>query len=112
MRSALLVLLLGLSSVACTKVKVEEAAGPDTGHWRRISCNHVNEKCYQAAAAMCPNGYYFGRIGGGAPKDALAAPAAKNGVTKLPPQEKWTKDMYSREPGALLVKCADATASN
>lgn len=108
LRSFLLVAVLGSAALACTKVRVEEAKGPDGGHWRKITCSRLDQKCFKAAAKMCPNGYYFGRIGGGPPN---AAPAAPGSVTKLPPQEEWGKDMYSREPGALLVKCAEPTAT-
>ena len=66
------------------------------------SRGHLN-----ARSPLTSSGYYFGRTGGGG-----NFPAAKEeGVTTLPPQEKWSKDMYSRQPGTLLVKCAASTAS-
>ncbi|CAN5842554.1 hypothetical protein BH11MYX4_BH11MYX4_65950 [soil metagenome] len=127
-RSILGLVLLGavaLSSVACNRVRVEDVRGPDGGEWTRISCKHMDKRCFRVAASMCPSGYYFADSAGPAPAHArsvdaddeesvrAAAPAPRAGVnTKtLPPQERWSSRMYSKKSGAILVQCATATAT-
>jgi len=123
-----LVALLGLSSAACNRVRVEDARGPDHTDWKRISCSRMDKKCFKAAAELCPNGYYFAKESGSVPaaadthavhidedgepvKASGARPAGTN-VTTLPPQERWSNGMYSRKRGSILVQCAGATAKN
>lgn len=116
--------LFGLLGLACNRVRVDGVRGPDGQDWQRISCKHMDPRCYQTAQRMCPNGYFMTyeghagepRVGGvartddGAPIDgeSSAAPPPRAGanVTKLPPQSQWSHDMYSRSKGAILVKCA------
>lgn len=130
-RPRLLTTLLGtlalVATAACNRVRVEEVRGPDgSDAWVRISCRHMDKKCYRQAALLCPSGYYFADAAG--PRhpahraadadEALASgptPGAGAPVRTLPPQERWSGDMYSRRSGAILVRCAsprDATASN
>jgi len=124
--------LLGLSSVACGRVRVDDVRGPDATDWKRIQCSHMDKKCFHAAAVMCPNGYYFAKAAGSVPaasdshvdRDdevvasgaAVAAsgahPQAGVNAKTLPPQERWGSGMYSRKRGTILVQCAGATAKN
>lgn len=129
-----------VSTVACNRVRVEEVRGPDgSDEWVRISCRHMDAKCYRAAARVCPSGYYFARAatpGSSEPRssrhvqavevddveDAPRAPLASGPapghgarVETLPPQERWSGELYSKKSGAILVRCAasaDRTASN
>ena len=123
--------VLALSSVACNRVRVDDVRGPDGADWKRLSCRHMDEKCYRTAAAMCPNGYYFARAAGPAPAVgpavqeadgdegwSPAAPRASAGhpqagvnAKTLPPQESWGSGMYSSRRGTILVQCAATTAS-
>ena len=124
--------VLALSSVACNRVRVDDVRGPDGADWKRLSCRHMDEKCYRTAAAMCPNGYYFARAAGPAPavgpavaeaegddesaaatapRASTAHPQAGVNAKTLPPQEKWGSGMYSSRRGTILVQCAAATAS-
>ena len=131
-RSALLPAILGLlalSTVACGRVHVDDARGPDgSNEWKSISCRHMDKRCFRTAAELCPNGYYFAR-GAGAiapPHEEVAteegsvssdprasAPPPRAGVNAktLPPQERWGSGMYSRHGGTILVQCADARAT-
>ena len=118
--------LVALSAVACNRVRVEDVRGPDGGEWVRISCKHMDQKCFRTAATMCPSGYYFADSAGPAPAQArevdgddeasvrASAPQPRAGVNAktLPPQERWSSRMYSKKSGAILVQCATATASN
>ena len=114
-----------VATVACNRIHVEDVKGPDGGEWVRISCRHMDRRCYQTASRMCPSGFYFADSAGVAPThtrkvsedDAVAsAPTPQAGVNTrtLPPQESWSGDMYSRKSGAILVRCAtgEQTASN
>ena len=136
LRSRLVTLALGTTllaaTVACNRVRVEDVKGPDGGDWVRISCRHMDRRCYQVASRMCPSGYYFAGSAGvapvvrarevsedsdedGEPTPVTPAPTPQAGVntTTLPPQESWSHDMYSRKSGAILVRCAgERTASN
>ncbi|MDB4941495.1 MAG: hypothetical protein JWP97_1029 [Labilithrix sp.] len=138
LRTRLVMSLFGtlalVTTAACNRVRVEEVRGPDgSDAWVRISCRHMDQKCYRAAAQVCPSGYYFANAASpGAPagrhvqavevadeEDAPRAggPAPKAGVNvqTLPPQERWGGDMYSRRRGAILVRCAaprEGTAAN
>ena len=117
---------VALSAVACNRVRVEDVRGPDGGEWTRISCRHMDRRCFRVAASMCPTGYYFADSAGPAPAHArsvdaddeesvrAAAPPPRAGVNAktLPPQERWSSRMYSRKSGAILVQCATTTASN
>lgn len=123
---------LALSTVACGRVHVDDARGPDgSNEWKSISCRHMDKHCFRTAAELCPNGYYFARGAG-----AIAAPAAAEDVTNedatvspdtraaapqpragvnaktLPPQERWGSSMYSRRGGTILVQCADARTAS
>ena len=123
---------LALSTVACGRVHVDDARGPDgSNDWKSISCRHMDKRCYRKAAEICPNGYYFARAAGAitAPAAAAAesgdedgsassdpraaAPPPRAGVNAktLPPQERWGSGMYSRHGGTILVQCADARAT-
>ncbi len=122
---------LALSTVACGRVRVDDARGPDgSNEWKSISCRHMDKRCYRKAAEICPNGYYFARAAGAisAPVAAAepgdeeanassdpraAAPPPRAGVNAktLPPQERWGSGMYSRHGGTILVQCADARAT-
>lgn len=122
--------LFALSTVACSRVHVDDVRGPDNTDWKRVSCRRMDKKCYRAAAQLCPNGYYFAKAAGTAPaattyvdedgvvigtKSAIpVAPHPQAGVNAktLPPQERWGDGMYSRRGGTLLVQCANNTASN
>jgi hypothetical protein len=83
------------------RVKVKETTGPDgSADWKQISCKRMDKRCYQAARAICPNGYVF----------TDGRPAEKGGDAKtktLPPQEQWSDRMYSKKPGKLLIRCTD-----
>jgi hypothetical protein len=122
--------VLALSSVACNRVRVDDVRGPDGGDWKKLSCRHMDEKCYRTAAVLCPNGYYFARAAGPAPAvgpavhdvdgddESASAPRASGAQPKagvnaktLPPQEKWGRGMYSSQRGSILVQCAATTAS-
>jgi hypothetical protein len=121
---------LALSTVACGRVHVDDARGPDgSNEWKSISCRHMDKRCFRTAAELCPNGYYFAR-GAGAVAAPVAAPASEDtdeegalrsgphaaasppraGVNAktLPPQERWGSSMYSRRGGTILVQCAEA----
>lgn len=115
--------LFGLSALACNRVRVDGVLGPDGQEWQRISCRHMDPRCYQTAQRMCPNGYfmtYEGHageplVGSAARTDEgsvesdntpAAPPRPGENVTKLPPQSQWSRDMYSRSKGAILVRCA------
>ena len=122
---------LALSTVACGRVHVDDARGPDgSNEWKSISCRHMDKRCFRTAAELCPNGYYFARGAGAvsAPAPAAddtsedaavssdaraAAPHPRAGVNArtLPPQERWGSGMYSRRGGTILVQCADAKAT-
>jgi hypothetical protein len=123
---------LALSTVACTRVRVDDARGPDgSNEWKSISCRHMDKRCFKAAADLCPNGYYFARASGPMPAAAShhdadgddepgdegatsrAAPHPQAGVNAktLPPQEGWDPGMYSRKRGTILVQCADVRAT-
>jgi hypothetical protein len=114
--------LLALATSACHshRVRVQETRGPDgaTG-WKRISCPHLDKKCFSVARSMCPNGYYFikqsewGRPAPERARERRAAESPRAGVnTKtLPPEEKWGRQMYSRKPGTLVVQCASGQTS-
>jgi hypothetical protein len=127
---------LALSTVACGRVHVDDARGPDgSNDWKSISCRHMDKRCYRKAAEICPNGYYFARgagaisapIAAAAPTDeageegagavsggpGAVAPRPQAGVNArtLPPQERWGSGMYSRHGGTILVQCADARAT-
>lgn len=107
---------------ACNRVRVDDVRGPDRTDWKRISCRHMDKRCYRAAAALCPNGYYFAKASrspaaphassSGAANHHARAPHPQAGVnaTTLPPQERWGNGMYSRKGGAILVQCAPMTA--
>ena len=100
-----LVSFLGLTSAACTRVKVKDAQGPTAGPWKEITCSRMNEKCFKEAEKLCPNGYVFARTDKAAP----TPPASEaNKVTTLPPQKEWHDDMYSKKPGKMLVQCASS----
>ena len=124
--------LLSLSAMACNRVHVDDVRGPDGADWKRLECRHMDERCYRVAQKMCPNGYYFARSAGPAPAvgpavhhhdendgddvsgpASSAAPHPQSGVNvkTLPPQEKWGRGMYSTHRGAILVQCAETTAS-
>jgi hypothetical protein len=127
------VLALSLSSMGCHRVVVDDVRGPDGADWKRVSCNHMDKRCFREAAQMCPNGYYFAKTSSPAPEviDAphsaghdgedlqwssgnriSSAPDPKSSNVKtLPPQETWGDGMYSRKGGTILVKCAEAKAS-
>lgn len=124
-----LLALLGLSSVACNRIHVDDVRGPDATDWKRISCSRMDKKCFKAAAQLCPNGYYFAKASGTVPaavdtgvahEDEDGTPAVASGphlragvnVKTLPPQERWGDGMYSRNRGAILVQCAGTTAQN
>src|SRR4051794_18578674 len=124
-----LVALVALSAVACNRVKVQDVQGPDGGEWVRISCKHMDQKCYRVAANMCPNGYYFADSAGPAPTrtrdiDAESAegegaasgtaphPRAGVNAKTLPPQERWSSRMYSKRSGPPRVQGPTTTASN
>jgi len=118
--------LVALSAVACNRVKVQDVRGPDGGEWVRISCKHMDQKCFKTAATICPTGYYFADSAGPAPAHArsvsaddeesvrASAPPPRAGINAktLPPQERWSSRMYSKKSGAILVQCASTTASN
>jgi hypothetical protein len=119
--------LVAFSAVACNRVKVQDVQGPDGGEWVRISCKHMDKRCFQVAANICPSGYYFADSAGPAPNRArevdgddeesirASAPHPRVGVNAktLPPQERWSSRMYSRKSGAILVQCATThVASN
>jgi hypothetical protein len=120
------VALVALSAMACNRVRVEDVRGPDGGEWVRISCKHMDKRCFRAAANICPSGYYFADSAGPAPVhtrtvDAdgeetarASGPQPRPGVNvkTLPPQERWSSRMYSKKSGAILVQCAATTASN
>lgn len=98
-------LAIAVSAVAlggCGKPRVVEARtarGPDGDvGWTRLECPHLDRRCFATVKAMCPDGFYFRQEGS----------KAKGGVTTLPPQEQWSKSMYSRSPGTLVVRCAKA----
>ncbi len=128
LRSILLVsatLVLGTMSFACNRVRVSEVRGPDGNDWKKISCRHLDSRCYRTAERMCPNGYYFAYAdASGAPvreppkaeeqepqASGVAAPPERGkNTTDLPPRSEWGHDMYSWQRGTILVKCADATA--
>jgi hypothetical protein len=120
---------LALSTVACGRVHVDNARGPDgSNEWKSISCRHMDKRCFRTAEQLCPNGYYFARGAGaiapspqaeevasedGAPVSAdprASAPAPRAGVNAktLPAQERWGSGMYTRRGGTILVQCADA----
>jgi hypothetical protein len=114
---------LALSTMACNRVHVDDARGPDgSNEWKSISCRHMDKRCFRTAAELCPNGYYLARAAGRLPASAgspgpagasqAPSPQASN-VTTLPPQERWGSGMYSRQGGTILVQCAEprATAS-
>lgn len=49
---------LALSTVACGRVHVDDARGPDgSNEWKSISCRHMDKRCFRTAAELCPNGY-------------------------------------------------------
>lgn len=121
---------LALSTVACGRVHVDDARGPDgSNEWKSISCRHMDKRCFKTAEQLCPNGYYFARGAGaiapavppaqsdeGASEDGpvshdprASAPPPRAGVNArtLPPQERWGSGMYSRRGGTILVQCAD-----
>jgi hypothetical protein len=98
----------GVSSLACTHVKVEDARGPGGGEWKAISCSHMNAKCFERAEHMCPNGYVFARAAEGSPKTVAAQASDAAKVTTLPPRDQWGGDMYSKQPGKILVQCASS----
>ena len=111
--AAPLVVLLGLAG--CHPVQVRETAGPDgSGDWKRISCPHLDRRCFATARSICPNGYVFTKEPGrGATsakrakvEPATPAPEPAANVTTLPPEETWSSDMYSNKPGTLVVRCA------
>ena len=119
---------LALSTVACGRVHVDDARGPDgSNDWKTISCRHMDKRCYRKAAEICPNGYYFARAAGpgpvtdvttdedgtvtSAPHAAAPPPQAGVNAKTLPPQERWGSGMYSRHGGTILVQCADARAT-
>ena len=122
---------LALSTVACGRVHVDDARGPDgSNEWKSISCRHMDKRCFRTAAELCPNGYYFARGAGAvsAPAPAgddtsddgavsseahAAAPHPRAGVNAktLPHQERWGSGMYSRRGATILVQCADARAT-
>jgi hypothetical protein len=122
---------LALSTVACGRVHVDDARGPDgSNDWKSISCRHMDKRCYRKAAEICPNGYYFARAAGAIPAPVAAAepgdedgnassdpraaaPPPRAGVNAktLPPQERWGSGMYSRRGGTILVHGADARAT-
>ena len=125
--------LIALSSAACHRVVVDDVRGPDGGDWKRISCNHLDKRCFRTAAELCPNGYYFAKAEGPSPEVVVTSrshdgalettetasdpkftqPHPQTGVNvkTLPPQETWDSEMYSRKGGTILVQCADARAS-
>lgn len=120
--------VLALSTVACGRVHVDDARGPDgSNEWKSISCRHMDKRCFRTAAELCPNGYYFARGAGAISAPAAvesgsegseggvvaAAPPPQAGVNAktLPPQERWGSGMYSRRGGTILVQCADARAT-
>ena len=131
-RSSLLgfavVAVVAFSAVACNRVRVEDVRGPDGGEWTRVSCRHMDQRCFKVAASLCPGGYYFANSAGPAPAHArsvdaddeesvrASAPQPRAGVNAktLPPQERWSPRMYSKKSGAILVQCATSTntASN
>lgn len=122
---------LALSTVACGRVHVDDARGPDgSNEWKSISCRHMDKRCFRTAAELCPNGYYFARGAGAVSAPAPAAddasedgavsseahataphPRAGVNARTLPPQERWGSAMYSRRGGTILVQCADARAT-
>ena len=121
--------VLALSTVACGRVHVDDARGPDgSNEWKSISCRHMDKRCFRTAAELCPNGYYFAR-GAGAiappqaevasedgsvssdPRASAAPPRAGVNAKTLPPQERWGSGMYSRHGGTILVQCADVRAT-
>jgi hypothetical protein len=129
---AVLAALAALATVACGRVHVDDARGPDgSNEWKSISCRHMDKHCFRTAAALCPNGYYFAR-GAGAiappreeaseasredgaissePRASAPPPHAGVNAKTLPPQERWGSGMYSRRGGTILVQCADARAT-
>lgn len=124
-----LVAVLGLSSVACNRVRVDDVRGPDATDWKRISCTRMDKKCFKAAELMCPNGYYFAKASGSpggtivetdegeivtTPGARRTAPHPQAGVNArtLPPQSTWGPGMYSRKRGTILVQCASNVPSH
>lgn len=100
------VFALALSSglVGCghhgAPVKVKETKGPDgSADWKQITCKRMDKKCFQAARAICPNGYVF--------TDGRPAEKGEAKTQALPPQEQWSDSMYSKKPGKLLIRCTD-----
>jgi hypothetical protein len=120
----LVVGVLGVLSAGChgrARVQVHNTHGPDgAADWKRISCTHMDKRCFSAARAMCPNGYYFTRDDSTTSTNKRSAssktsqPSPRRGVNAktLPPEEKWGHEMYSSEPGTLVVRCADGTAQS
>lgn len=120
---------VALSSAACHRVVVDDVHGPDGNHWKRLSCRHMDKRCYREAAQLCPNGYYFAKtvppsiaehdtsddvMEAAAAKQHTVSPAPQAGVNAktLPPQETWSNGMYSSKAGTILVQCAsEKTAS-
>ena len=66
---------VALSSVACNRVHVEDVRGPDGGEWTRISCKHMDQRCFKVATNICPSGYYFASSAGPAPAHARSVDA-------------------------------------
>lgn len=100
---------------ACNHVRVEEVRGPD-GEWARISCRHMDRRCFDTAARMCPSGYYLASPEGALPvhmRQVGEVEEPRADVKTLPPQESWSREMYSWNSGVILVRCAgERTASN
>lgn len=123
---------LSAGSFGCNRVRVDDVRGPDGNDWKRVSCRHMDQRCFKTAAVMCPSGYYFTRADAPGAVHEAPAPAASSdsdddGATAsapaaaappevgknakpLPPQNQWDRGMYSHKRGTILVKCAAATA--
>ena len=123
LRSFVTVAFLGTMAFACNRVRVDEVRGPDGNEWKRISCRHMDPRCYSTAQRMCPNGYFMTYADGEGPPavssepassteattpGAAPAPEVGRNVKQLPPQNQWSHGMYSWSRGTILVKCADA----
>ncbi|MBS2013874.1 MAG: hypothetical protein JST00_13375 [Deltaproteobacteria bacterium] len=120
LRSILVVSLLATLTFACNRVRVDDVRGPDGSGWKRISCKHMDPRCYSTAQRMCPNGYFMTYADGESPAaanaeaagevepGAAAAPEVGKNVKQLPPQSRWSHGMYSWSRGTILVKCAGA----
>jgi hypothetical protein len=136
LRTFLVVALFGSMAFACNRVRVDDVRGPDGNEWKRISCRHMDPRCYNTAHRMCPNGYFmtYADAAGAPVREAPVAvtaeaseeastsesitpgaappPQVGKNAKELPPQNQWSHGMYSWSRGTILVKCADSVARN